>query len=87
MRANDFITELRSHAAQNPRIPVSQQVKNIMATHGGTIADYWIHNSAVDHLGFYGGDKNAQPADGWSQPARPMKAPVVPGQAFSGQLK
>jgi len=87
MRAQEFITELRSHAAQNPRIPVSQQVKNIMAKHGGTIADYWIHNSAVDHLGFYGGDKNAQSADGWSQPARPMKAPVVPGQAFSGQLK
>jgi hypothetical protein len=66
---------------------VSQQVKNIIAKHGGTVNDYWIHNSAVDHLGFFGGDKNAKPANDWARSPMPMKAPVVPGQAFSGQLK
>jgi hypothetical protein len=36
MRANDFITELRSHAAQNPKIPVSQQVMTEDADAGST---------------------------------------------------
>ena len=87
MRITEIILEKRSHADLNPKVPVSQQVKDIIAKHGGTIDDYWIHNSSVDHLGFYGGDKNSKKDDIFDTPNVPMKAPVVPGKAFSSQLK
>lgn len=87
MRILELLTELRSHPAQNPKVLVSQQVKNIIAKHGGTIDDYWIHNSAVDHLGFYGGDKNAVGQGASGAPAKPMAAYVVPDKPFSQQLK
>lgn len=87
MRIQEILSELRSNPEQNTKIPVSQQIKNIITKHGGTVNDYWIHNSAVDHLGFYGGDKNADGQGTYGGTATPMKAPVVPGKAFSKQLQ
>jgi hypothetical protein len=87
MKIHELLSELRSNPAQNIKVSVSQQVQDIIKKYGGTIDDYWIHNSAVDHLGFFGGDKNAQ-RDYWTSPrTTPMKAPVVPGKAFSKQLQ
>jgi hypothetical protein len=87
MRIQELLAEKRSHPDLNIKAPVSQQIQAIIAKHGGTADDYWIHNSAVDHLGFYGGDKNAVGQGTYGGAATPMKAPVVPGKAFSKQLQ
>ena len=87
MRIQELLAEKRSHADLNIKVPVSQQIQAIITKHGGTADDYWIHNSAVDHLGFFGGDKNADGQGTYGGAATPMKAPVVPGKAFSKQLQ
>jgi hypothetical protein len=87
MRINEIILEKRSHADINPKVPVSQQVLDLIKKHGGTIDDYWIHNSSVDRLGFYGGNKNAKGQGTYGGAAKPMSAYVVPDKAFSSQLK
>lgn len=83
MKINDIINEARSNAAMNPKLSLRQQIDAIIKKNGGTINDYWISSTTVDHLGFYGGDKNApNPAT-----TRPGRAMVTPTQAFKGQTK
>lgn len=76
MRIADVIVERRSNPELNPKVPFSQQVDAIIKKHGGTINDYWINSSAVDHLGFYGGNKK-----------HPIPWRTRPGQAFDVPTK
>lgn len=72
MRIKEIITELRKNPDINVKIPVSQQIKQIMAKHGGTADDYFISFSDIDHLGFYRGTD---------------KVRVMPSEPLQGQLK
>lgn len=51
------VNELRANPEKNIKLPISQQIMQIISQNGGTIDDYWIHSSPVDHLGFFGGSK------------------------------
>lgn len=51
------INELRANPEKNIKLPISQQIMQIVSQNGGTIDDYWIHSSPVDHIGFFGGSK------------------------------
>jgi hypothetical protein len=92
MRYNEFstpdgeeaLTELRSNPNLNVKISVFDQIANIIKKHGGNIDDYYIHNSAVDHLGFYGGKESNN--DEWWKSSKPLSAPVVSNKPFQKQL-
>lgn len=83
MRINEIIREVRSNPSANTRIPLAQQISDIVKKHGGTLDDYWVSSTTVDRLGFYGGDKNHPKPE----VTRPGKAFDIPTKAFSGQLK
>ena len=97
MRANEFIVERRANPDLNVKMPISQQIQQIIQKNGGTIDDYWIHCSPVEHVGFYGGghtkvdsnDPAVLPRDFASPvgtPDRPMQAKVIPSKPFQGQV-
>ena len=97
MRANEFIVERRANPDLNVKMPISQQIQQIIQKNGGTIDDYWIHCSPVEHVGFYGGghtkvdsnDPAVLPRDYASPvgtPDRPMQAKVIPSKPFQGQV-
>lgn len=81
MKAQEFITELRANPEVNTKLPISRQILEIIARNGGTVNDYWIHNSPVEHVGFFGGGQTTPSGT----VIRPMRASEVPGKAFSGQ--
>lgn len=80
----DTLNELRSNPRLNTKLTIFQQIESIIKKHGGTIDDYYIHNSAVDHLGFYGGKERND--DQWWKSTKPMSAPVVSNKPFQNQL-
>jgi len=96
MRANEFIVERRANPDLNVKMPISQQIQQIIQKNGGTIDDYWIHCSPVEHVGFYGGghtkvdsnDPAVLPRDSSpvGTPDRPMQAKVIPSKPFQGQV-
>jgi len=83
MQIQEIVVERRAQAGQNVRVPLRQQILQIIQKNGGTIDDYWVSSTTVDHLGFYGGDSHhPQP-----EKTRPGRAFDVPMGAFQDQRK
>jgi hypothetical protein len=81
MLVNDIITERRRNPDLNIKVPLGQQIQQIIQRNGGTIDDYWVSSTPGDKLGFHGGDNtSARP-----EATRPGRAPVVPTGALQGQ--
>ena len=81
MLVNDIIIERRSNPDLNVKIPLDQQIQQIIQQNGGTIDDYWVSSTPVDKLGFHGGDNTSVRPEA----TRPGRAPVVPTGALQGQ--
>ena len=78
--------ELRRNPTVNIKQDFYTQISQIIKKNGGSIDDYFIHNSSVDRIGFYGGTSRKPDASPWEKDSRPMSAPVVRSKPFGKQF-